>query len=335
MYSKIKVYAVIACFGAAFLACSCASNQVIKEEKAEVKTEAVVSGGKTPVGRIKTEGAVKVQKEEAKPKVEATVEIKKEESDKEKRQAEPAAVKPKEKETAKRSAITASRTKAKKTPGTAAVKKSLTGNEQVDALIDRMNEAQADKAATKADMMIKTIYSGASPQIVKGTAVIKKKDKFRVHYTEPQEQFIISNGKTIWVYTPAMQQVIQQTVKSANVDVKLYTDMGNSIAHFARHSKAALTEDDMSYNLVMLPEKDKNIMYDEITARIDKKTLVPVFMGFKYEGAATEVTFTDIVNYTEAEAKNAPELADKNFTFIKPADVEEIEAADLMQGLTK
>jgi hypothetical protein len=85
----------------------------------------------------------------------------------------------------------------------------------------------------------------------------------------------------------------------------------------------------------MVPEKDKGIMYDEITARIDKKTLNPVFMGLKYEGAATEVTFTDTVNYTEVSAENVPELAAKNFTFVKPEGVEEIEAADLMQGLTK
>ena len=336
MVSNLKVYMVILCFAAAVFISSCASSQVIKEEKAEPKAEpkaeAVVSESKTPVEQKKTEKTLKTQKE-AKPTVEATVEIKKEATVEKTVKEEPTAVKAEEKEEPKKIVKTPSKPKSKKTP--VAAKKSLTGNEEVDNLIDRMNEAQADVWATKAVIMIKTLYSGASPQVVKGTAIIKKKDKFRVNYTEPQEQLMVSNGKVIWVYTPAMQQVIKQTVESANVDAKMYTDMGSSIAHFARHSKTTLTEDEVNYNLVMVPEKGKGIMYDEITARIDKKTLIPVFMGLKYEGAATEVTFTDTVNYTQEEADKEPELLNKNFNFVKPEGVEEIEAAELMQGLTK
>lgn len=335
MGNRIKACLVVICFGALIFICSCASNQVIKEEKAEVKTETVVSENKIPVIQKKAEETVKKLKEEVKPVVEATIEVKKEESTVKKVITEAEAVKPKEKETVKKYSKKVSKAKAKKTQTPVVVKKSLTGNDQVDSLIEKMNQAQSDKEATKSDIMIKTIYSGASPQVVKGTAVIKKKNKFKVHYTEPQEQLMISDGKTIWVYTPAMQQVIKQSVESANVDAKLYTDMGKSIAHFAGHSKTTLTEDELYYNLVMVPEKDKGIMYDEITARIDKKTLIPVFMGLKYEGAATEVTFTNTVNYTEAEMENVPELSNKNFTFVKPEGVEEIEAAELMQGLTK
>lgn len=327
MVNNIKVYLAAACLSAVLLASSCVTTPVVKED-VEAKAT-VVSESKTPVDVKTPDEPVKIQKAEATPTPEPTVEIKKEEPTME------AAVVP----TAVKTKVVPKKTvkptvKPKKTPS-AVVKKSATGNEQVDSLIDRMNETKADKIATKASLTIKTIYAGASPQVVKGTAVIKKKDKFNIHYTEPQEQMIISNGKTIWVYTPAMQQVIKQTVESANVDAKLYTDMGNSIAYFARNSKTTMAEDDVNYNLVMVPVKDKGIMYDEITARIDKKTLDPVFMGLKYEGAATEVTFADTVNYTEAQAETVPELLNKNFTFTAPEGVEVIEAEELMQGLTK
>lgn len=332
MINKIKVYMTALCICASFLASSCVTTQGVKDEKVQVQaTATVVSESKTPVEVKKPDVTIKTQKAEATPTIEPTVEIKKEEATKE-ATVVPAATEVKTKIEPKKTVKPV--VKAKKTP-VAALKKSATGDEQVDSLIDRMNEAKSDKIATKALLTIKTIYAGASPQVVKGTAVIKKKDKFKIHYTEPQEQIIISDGKTIWVYTPAMQQVIKQTVESANVDAKLYTDMGNSIAYFARNSKTTLTEDDVNYNLVMAPSKDKGIMYDEITARIDKKTLDPVFMGLKYEGAATEVTFTDTVNYTEAQAEGIAELMNKNFNFTAPEGVEVIEAAELMQGLTK
>jgi len=198
-----------------------------------------------------------------------------------------------------------------------------------------MNIVQADKVATKADIMIKTIYPNATPQVVKGTAIIKKAEKFNVHYTEPQEQIVVSNGIDIWIYTPAMQQVIKQTVESANVDAKLYTDMGNSIAHFVKNSKTELSEDEGAYTLFMIPKKEKGIMYDEIKATIDKSNFIPVFMSLKYEGTVTEMTFTNIKSFTKLEVANVLELADDSFTFVKPKGVEEIEAADLMKGVGK
>lgn len=235
-------------------------------------------------------------------------------------------VKVKKKEETQNNEIKVSKTK---------VKKFLTENEQIDRLIEKMNKAQSDKVATKADIMIKTIFPKATPQVVKGTAIIKKAEKFNVHYTEPQEQLIVSNGINIWIYTPVMQQVIKQTVESANVDAKLYTDMGSSIAHFAKNSKTVLFEDELSYSLIMIPEKRKGIIYDEIKATIDKKSFVPIFMSLKYEGTVTEMTFTNIKNYTKQEAENVAELADNSFTFVKPDGTEEIEGADLMKGVEK
>jgi outer membrane lipoprotein carrier protein len=341
MFNKTKGFAVILCLSAALLLCSCAANAPVKQNITDIKPVETVSSVKpaqikkndTGVAKAAVAAAIDTatQLPTATQEIVKPVETATEIATEEKAAKAPVEIKKAKGSKHKKS----TRIEEKKTEAAADTKKTDAGNITVDGLIEKMNLAQADKVATSANVLIRTLYSKAEPQDVKGTAVLKKKDKFRIHYTSPQEQLLISDGKSIWVYTPAMQQAIKQSVESANVDAKLYTDMGSSIKHFARNSKTVLTEDDKAYNLVMVPEKGKGIPYDEITARIDKKSMYPVFMGMKYEGAATEMTFSDIVNYTEESAAKNTDLANKNFTFTAPEGVEVIEAEELMKGMTK
>ena len=213
--------------------------------------------------------------------------------------------------------------------------------DKVTQLVNRIKAANKKVYATKTKITVKTTNitaAGATaspPQIARGEAIVMKKDRFRVHYTEPNEQLMVSNGKTIWVYTPELNQVIRQPLESAGVNTKIYTEIGDSIAHYARHSKTTLTEDDAVYTLDMIPQDKDEMNYNEITAKIDKKSLNPVYMSLKYEGALMEITMEDTVNYTAEEAAKEPSLSKKNFTFKAPEGAEEIDASSLMNGVQK
>lgn len=185
------------------------------------------------------------------------------------------------------------------------------------------------------DIVIKTSYTGAdSPQEVKGSVMIKKKDKFRVHYTEPTEQIMVSNGKTLWVYTPGLKQVIKQAVKDANLNTDFYVEIENSIEYFVNNSKTTMAEDDKTYTLTMSPRDKKTLDFDEISVRIEKAGLIPEYMSMKYEGSLMEVVFSNIVNYSADEAASAENLKDKEFEFKTPAGVDEIEASSLIDAAT-
>jgi chaperone LolA len=214
--------------------------------------------------------------------------------------------------------------------------------DRVTRLVNRIKAANKKVYATKTKITVKTTNIAATgatvsspPQIAKGEAIVMKKDRFRVHYTEPNEQLMVSNGKTIWVYTPELNQVIRQPLENAGVNTKIYTEIGDSIAHYAKHSKNTLTEDDAVYILDMIPQDKDEMNFSEIIAKIDKKTLDPVYMSLKYEGALMEITMEDTVNYTEEEAAKEPSLSRKNFTFKAPKDAEEIDASSLMNGIQK
>jgi outer membrane lipoprotein carrier protein len=218
----------------------------------------------------------------------------------------------------------------------------LPETDAVTKLVDEIKAADKNFYATKTKITLKTTYtqaqaSGAAqaPQIAKGEAIIEKKDKFSVHYTEPTEQIMVSDGKTIWIYTPELKQVMKQSMEGADMNTKVFTDMGNSIARYVKNSRTTLTSDKNIYSLDMVPLKESGLNYQEITAKIDKKTMEPVYLSMKYDGALMEVTFEDTINYTKAQAAKEPSLLAKNFIFKAPEGTEEIDAASLTDGMQK
>jgi len=225
---------------------------------------------------------------------------------------------------------------------TAAVKmtpEEITPEQQkINTLVAQVKDKQSGRKGMLCDITIKTSYAGAAAaaaQEVKGRVGIKKKDKFRVHYTEPTEQFLISNSKTMWVYTPGLKQVIKQAAKDAALDTNFYIEIENSIEYFVNNSKTTLEETDTEYVLTMIPRDRKKLDFEEIKVKIFKADLVPEYMSMKYDGSVSEVTFSNVKNYTAEEAALVDELSDKNFEFKTPEGVEEIEASALLDAATQ
>ena len=209
--------------------------------------------------------------------------------------------------------------------------KTTTPTGKIQLFIDKLIREQKDRKALTAKIEIKTTYVDADmTQKVKGDVMIKKPDKFYVHYTEPNEQAMISDGITLWIYTPKLNQVIKQNVKEANLNMHFYIDLETSIAYFAKNSKTKLDEQNPDYyDLKMIPLHKKEMDFDAIEVKIGKKDLLPLYMSMKMENTLVEVRFSDIVTYTAAQAGETAALSDDKFVFKAPEGVEEIDGNSL------
>ncbi len=202
---------------------------------------------------------------------------------------------------------------------------------KIKLFIDKLIREQKDRKALTAKIEIKTTYLDADmTQKVKGDVMIKKPDKFYVHYTEPNEQAMISDGKMLWIYTPKLNQVIKQNVKEANLNMHFYIDLETSIAFFAKNSKTKLDEQNENYyDLKMIPLHKKDMDFDSIEVKIGKKDLLPSYMSMKMANTMVEVEFSDIVTYNSAQLGETPALSDDKFVFKAPEGVEEIDGSAL------
>src|SRR5215472_294771 len=72
---------------------------------------------------------------------------------------------------------------------------------EIEAVYSRMTDLRAD--------FTQTAFNKSLNQTIPayGTVYLKKGGKLRWEYAEPTPQQIVSDGKTIWIYTPTLNQV--------------------------------------------------------------------------------------------------------------------------------
>jgi len=250
------------------------------------------------------------------------------------KEAKPTAIITKEAKTAP----TATKTAVKKEPTAVVKAKAIITPEVKEGItlqevIEKIEAAQVKRKAVVMNIDINTKYTDAdTSQRIKGLAYIVKPDKFKVIYSEPTEQHLISDGKTVWVYTPVLSQVIKQDVEQMSFNSKFYIDFESSIAYFSKRSKSTLTVSENFYTIKMIPIKKQEMAFDELTVKVNKETLFPESMKMKYEAMIVESVFSNIKKYSAEKADLLPEFKDSAFVFKAPEGIDVIEASDLMQG---
>ncbi len=61
-----------------------------------------------------------------------------------------------------------------------------------------------------------TVGSGAKSEVMKGQVAFKKPDLLRIDFSSPAQQTIVFDGKTLTIYLPGYNVVLNQTVDSSN-----------------------------------------------------------------------------------------------------------------------
>jgi outer membrane lipoprotein carrier protein len=222
--------------------------------------------------------------------------------------------------------------KIQKVTKTAKKSESVMDKEKISYVLNKLKENQTGRVAMCASVILKTYYAQQQPQVVKGNIIVKKNDRFKIHYTEPTEQFLISNGKLIWIYTPELKQVIKQNAKDSRMGTNFYVEMESSIEYYVNQSKTYISEDEKSYTLTLYPKDKKTVNFEKIVIKINKEKMIPEYMGMLYQEVLTRVYFNNVRNYTEEQAKEIKEFNDNNFEFVVPEGVEEIDTSLLPEA---
>lgn len=149
-----------------------------------------------------------------------------------------------------------------------------------------------------------------------GELFFKKPGKIRWNYHVPEIQEIVSDGKTVWLYTPSLNQVMKtgflQASQSKVASIFL-SGMGNLKKDFDLSLEPS-TEKEMFLNLLLVP-KDSPDTVKSLILTIDKKSkhitrskLIDIYDN------TTTVSFSDF--------KFNIELEDSLFDFKPPAGVD-------------
>jgi outer membrane lipoprotein carrier protein len=107
---------------------------------------------------------------------------------------------------------------------------------QQDVILKRIREKFRRPEAWRGYFTQTTIYADSNETAVtSGEILIQGPDKMRWEYEEPEKQLLVSNGRTVWYYTPDLNQVMTGAVKDireARIIISLLAEIDRQIEGF-------------------------------------------------------------------------------------------------------
>jgi outer membrane lipoprotein carrier protein len=147
-----------------------------------------------------------------------------------------------------------------------------------------------------------------------GTVYLKKGGKLRWEYSEPTKQEIVSDGKTLWIYTPTLNQVNTGPAPQALAGPagSFLAGLGRVREHFnVRFLNPAQPTDGEGHVVLDLAPKQPLPTLTRLILSLDPK-------GWEVRKAVVYDQFDNTVTMKFSRVAVNTGLADKLFTFVAP-----------------
>lgn len=187
-------------------------------------------------------------------------------------------------------------------------------SQAADMGIARMHAFLKDVKTLKADFT-QVVLDANLKQMKQstGTLLIKRPDRFRWDYAEPNAETVVADGKHLWLYDVPLQQV---TVKP----------LGQTLAASPAVLLAGSNDVDKSFTVTDQGEKD-GLAWVALTPKIKDSDFESVRLGFKGQDVAEMELKDNLGNTTRItfdHVQRNPEVSDDSFRFVPPAGADVI-----------
>lgn len=137
-----------------------------------------------------------------------------------------------------------------------------------------------------------TVRSSKGKEIQKGQGKfqVKRPNLFRMDTKSPQENLIVSDGKTLWFYDPFVSQVTANWVKDAVNDTPFVLLTSNDKSHWDKYD---VTQNADSFTL---KPKSKKSAIKQFDVRIDANGLMKGFSTIERDGQSNLYVLRNISN---------------------------------------
>jgi outer membrane lipoprotein carrier protein len=179
-----------------------------------------------------------------------------------------------------------------------------TPGDQLSNLLQNLQTFQADFSQKIQDK------AGSTLSQSQGKMALKRPGLFRWETQRPNQQLIIADGKTIWIYDKDLEQITKQKQNaSANTPGLLLSD---SVSHLIKrfYIKSTVTNNDTVFELI---PKSKEALFQSVQLVFDKTDLKQMIL-FDNLGQMTKISFSHI--------KANQELSQDLFHFRAPSHIE-------------
>ncbi|MFI5399716.1 MAG: outer membrane lipoprotein chaperone LolA [SAR324 cluster bacterium] len=119
---------------------------------------------------------------------------------------------------------------------------------------------------------------GAAPLTASGTLAYRKPGRMRWEYAPPNEQLLVTDGKTVWLYDPLLESVTEQALTDVTQGTPLRFLLG----------AGSLTDDFTCRAITQKPDSHDGLTYLELVPRKAIPTLEFLQLGVRADDARIE-----------------------------------------------
>jgi outer membrane lipoprotein carrier protein len=208
------------------------------------------------------------------------------------------------------SAVVSKTPAATEAEATTALNRALAKLNSLQADFSQTTQTTSSKAAPKNAQSLRSSHLNQS---FSGVMQVKRAGNFRWETTSPMKQLIVTNGKTVWIYDPDLEQATRQQLNEqiSNTPALLLSGQTDAIK-----KSFQVTQPSKAQPYFVLYPRDKEGVFESLAIRFNGD--VPSQMILKDSlGQQTTVTFSN--------AKLNVNLSNDLFAFVPPKGTDVID----------
>ena len=193
----------------------------------------------------------------------------------------------------------------------------LSFGEDASEVVAKLQRKYDSIASIKAGFTQEVTSKGMGATKSKGNVWLKKPGKMRWEYQEPAKDIIVSDGKTIWLYQPDLNQAIKSPASSGASSMA--TDFLSGIGNIEKEFIVILSAAEGQYHVLTLTPKSEQPSLKKLVLEVGKYSyLVEKTVITDHFGNQTSVSFTGITLNSPIKDSIFKYAPPKGATIIRP-----------------
>ena len=199
-------------------------------------------------------------------------------------------------------------------------------------VFNKMIKAQDSQRIMKCDLVkedkMDSMDSMVQSSVTKGKLIMRRGGYALLNITEPARQQVVSDGKTLWMVMPEVQQVMKYDVAMIRQTGNFFLDIPASIRYYAKNSLKRLIPAGDEYTgkpvsaLELDPDDPQTAGFTKMNVWVDHEKWEIRKILLHTQGLQMIVRFENLKTWSEQQVKRDPELdvSKKVFQYKVPDD---------------
>ena len=191
----------------------------------------------------------------------------------------------------------------------------------LDEVVDRIQERYEQTEDFSADFQQSSLLGSLKKeQNAAGHVYIQKPGKMRWEYHTPEQQFLVSDGETLWVYTPGLGQVIENqfsTAYDSKTPALFLAGLGNIKEDFEIHFNSEKPSTSEEGYVLKLKPKDPQLYLSKLIITVNRK-------GFLVEKSTAYDPLGNVITLWFSNIRTNVGLSTSTFQIQVPEGIERI-----------